>query len=345
MRVRPLAIINVIDRAASATRLACLLTTLAVVTACMPSALPPDTSEIDPQSESVDHDAVADEASTDDAQQAIAATVPDTDIFVFVINPATDAIATRFLANVTQRAGYDNQPAYVPGTNDFLFASILDGRQSDVYRFHSRDRSLSQVTSTSLSEYSPTPIDSGFSAVVVEGDGTQRLWRYDALGEADVPIREDVTGVGYHAWLPDDQLALFVVDQPLMHLDVVTVQSTERYVLTVNGGRSLHRRPDTGTLSFVQHLPGAPSRLMDWNGSELTFLVDMPVDVEDLTWLPDGRALTVVDGKLLSWSPGDESWQAHADLSTYLPGTVTRLAVNDTATRLAIVSSMPPLEK
>ncbi len=278
-----------------------------------------------------------------DAQQDIASNVPDTDIFVFLIDPGSAQIVTSFDANVTSRVGYDNQPSYLPGTNNFVFSSILDGRQSDVYEYQEKTRSLTQRTRTELSEYSPTPLaDGGFSSVVVEGDGTQRLWRFTPLGRALAPIRGDVTGVGYHAWLPGDQLAVFIVDEPLMHLDVVGVSDDSGYTLAVNPGRSLHARPGSGSLSFVQQFSGESGRLMDWDGSNLKALIRMPKGVEDITWLPDGRALTVAEHNLLVWSPETASWQVVFDLSSYLPGEVTRLAVNDSATRLAIVSSMTP---
>ncbi len=280
-----------------------------------------------------------------DAQQAIASAVPDTDVFVFKINPDTPEIVQSFDANVTRRPGYDNQPSFLPGSNDFIFSSILDGRQSDVYVYRERSRSLKQLTRTEVSEYSPTPLaDGGFSSVVVEADGTQRLWHYALSGSPQKPIRGDVTGVGYHAWLPGDQLALFIVDEPLMHLDVASVVDTTVYTLAVNPGRSLHRRPGTDSLSFVQHMEGEPSRLMSWDGARLEVLARMPEGVEDIAWLPDGRALTVADQTLLVWSADSPNWQAVIDLGEYLPGEVTRLAVNDAATRLAIVSNMAPQE-
>ena len=283
------------------------------------------------------------ESADDDPQQDIASAVPDTDIFVFKIDPDSAQIVRSFDANVTNRAGYDNQPSYLPGSNNFVFSSILDGRQSDVYEYQEDSKALVQRTATALSEYSPTPLASGgFSSVVVEADGTQRLWRFSPTGRALAPIREDVTGVGYHAWLADNQLALFIVDEPLMHLDVVDASDSLRYTLAVNPGRSLHARPGTNTLSFVQHLEGEAARLMNWDGTRIEALVTMPEGVEDLTWLPDGRALTVANGQLLVWTPGAKGWQSRFNFGTRFPGEVTRLAVNDRATRLAIVSSMTP---
>lgn len=282
--------------------------------------------------------------TAEDAQEAIASAVPDTDIFVFHIDPDTAEIVTGFQANVTQRAGYDNQPKYLPGGNSFLFSSILDGRQSDVYRYDDAREQLVQVTSTAVSEYSPTPRpDGSFSAVVVEEDGTQRLWTYTGGGEGANAIRGDVTGIGYHAWL-DEQLAVFIVSEPLMHLDVIGASDTSRYTLAVNPGRSLHALPDGNGFSFVQHLENESSRLNSWDGERIQWLANMPEGVEDMTWLPDGRALTVSNGHLMVWSDDARSWRQAADLSTWLPGEVTRLAINDAATRLAIVSQMSKAE-
>ncbi|MFK8030396.1 MAG: hypothetical protein AB8G18_09155 [Gammaproteobacteria bacterium] len=308
---------------------------LSLMCSCAVVETPDSTADTQPATQAVKDD------NDSDPQAAIASDVPDTDIFVFQIDLAAAQLVVSFDANVTSRAGYDNQPGYIPGTNDLLFSSILDGRQSDVHRYVESSGVLTQITTTELSEFSPTPLaQGGFSAVVVEEDGTQRLWRYAESGNAVESIRGDVTGVGYHAWLKNDQLGLFIVDEPLMHLDVAGVSDTSRYTLAVNPGRSLHARPVTETLSFVQHREGELSRLMDWDGEKVTALVDMPEKVEDMTWLPDGRAITISNGKLLAWATGDKQWQEVADLSAYLPGDVTRLSVNDSGTRLAVVSSM-----
>ena len=60
------------------------------------------------------------------------------------------------------------------------------------------------------------PAEQALSAVVVEADGRQRLWRLPLTGEPAV-LLPDVIGVGYHAWGPADDVMLFI----FLYCDVI----------------------------------------------------------------------------------------------------------------------------
>ena len=65
--------------------------------------------------------------SDDSAGAAIAAGVPNTDIFLLSVKDIDDSPDPANLRNLTARPGYDNQPAFVPGRQALLFSSIVDG--------------------------------------------------------------------------------------------------------------------------------------------------------------------------------------------------------------------------
>jgi dipeptidyl aminopeptidase/acylaminoacyl peptidase len=87
--------------------------------------------------------------------------------------------------NISNNPGYDNQPSFLPDSSGILFSSNRDGKQTDIYRYDIRNKRLTQLTKTPEAEYSPTvtPDRRSFSAVRVEADDTQRLWRFDRDGE------------------------------------------------------------------------------------------------------------------------------------------------------------------
>ena len=156
--------------------------------------------------------------------------------------------------NVTKRSGYDNQPHFARDGLYFLYASIDTSGQADVYRYHIGEGRHERVTNTPESEYSPTllPGTSGFSSVRVEADGTtQRLWRFDTDGGNPRLLMTDVDSVGYHAWVGDETLVLFIVGEPHT-LRVVDVPSQGEAIVARDIGVSLLGNSGTQRVSFTQ---------------------------------------------------------------------------------------------
>ena len=146
--------------------------------------------------------------------------------------------------NLTQRRDYDNQPQFVPDGSGFWY-TINDPQndQADICLLYTspspRDRG---TMSSPESEYSATPLPdgSGISVIRVEADSTQRLWRFDLDGANGAVILPNVAPVGYHAWVDESTLVLFVLGAPatLQRADVDTGQTE---VITRNIGRSIQR--------------------------------------------------------------------------------------------------------
>src|ERR671914_787333 len=136
---------------------------------------------------------------------------PGTDIWLARLD-ASGAISQP--VNITNRPGYDNQPAFTPDGKVLLFTR-RDGEQTDIWAYDLTTRSseLSRITNTPESEYSPTvtPDGTGISVIRVEADGAQRLWRFTRDGQSPTLVLTNVKPVGYHAWGPDGQLALFIL--------------------------------------------------------------------------------------------------------------------------------------
>jgi len=248
--------------------------------------------------------------------------------------------------NITNRAGYDNQPAFLDDGSGVLFTSVRDDAQADIYRYDFATRRLSRVTTTAPeSEYSATPIEGGraISVVRVERDSAQRLWRFPLDGGAPSVILERVKPVGYHAWADDRMLALFVLGSPNT-LQLADSRTSSADTIATNIGRSLHRIPGTRRVSFVRKV--APTEWwiesLDVGTRQATRLVRLPDGVEDYAWLPSGSVLCGRGSTLLWWSgqTGDD-WRTVADLSGRGVRSITRLAVSPRGDRLAFVAEEP----
>ncbi len=279
-------------------------------------------------------------SATADAQTA----PPSTDIFLAPLTLRGDEIAVGTAVNATQRPGYDNQPAFLPDGSGFLYTSIRDDAQADIWRYDLASRRSTRVTATPESEYSATPIAGGtaFSVIRVERDSTQRLWRFPASGGEPTLVLEAIKPVGYHAWLGDSLLAMFVLGQPAT-LQVSSLRQAAGTVYARDIGRGLARVPGQKAVVFVQKKAGG-DRLV-----ELAFLpgefrtrtlIRTLPNQDFFTFLPDGRLLSATtDGVLHAWNGecADKArWVRVGSLGNIR--NVSRLAVSPDGKWLAVVA-------
>jgi Tol biopolymer transport system component len=255
---------------------------------------------------------------------------PATEIYLAPIGGAAGVAI-----NISHNPGYDNQPSFLPDGSAVLFSSQRDGKQMDIYRYDIATRALSPVTKTPESEYSPlvTPDGKTFSVIRVEADGAQRLWRFDLNGSNPRVVLENVRPVGYHVWVDDTHLALFVLGgqgQPnsLQYADTATGKAE---VIDTGIGRSLLRRPRTGTVSYVSKPAEGRWVVKEFDPrTRAIATITETADVnssEDCAWLPDGRLLMASGARILAW-PGGSGWAEFAQYPSAGAGRITRMAVS-----------------
>jgi len=98
-----------------------------------------------------------------------------------------------------------------------LYTAIDSVGQADIWSYNLRSGDRKNITqSNPESEYSATvtPSRARFSAIRVEPDSTQRLWTFESGGTNPELLLPSIQPVGYHAWLDEDRLALFVLGNP-----------------------------------------------------------------------------------------------------------------------------------
>ena len=157
--------------------------------------------------------------------------------------------------NITNREGYDNQPAFTDGGRAILFTLIREDNQADIYKYNISSGSSTKITDTKESEYSPTVTPDGnhISVIRVEADSTQRLWKFPLNGGAPSLVLEKIKPVGYHVWVDGGTVLVFILGTPNT-LQIVDLKSENAAVISENVGRSLHRRPGQQKFTFVHKL-------------------------------------------------------------------------------------------
>jgi dipeptidyl aminopeptidase/acylaminoacyl peptidase len=268
------------------------------------------------------------------------------DIFVVAVANSKGKLEFGQPANITSRAGYDNQPAFLPDGRSLLYTSGREGDQTDIYRYDFQTGQSTRLTLTPEGEYSPTVMPGGkfFSVIRVEADKTQRLWKFPLAGGAPSLVLPNIKPVGYHLWLDARTLALFILgaDGRPNTLQLAPTDNSFLDTIHVNIGRALHLIPRRQAFSFVHKI--SPDQWLikafdlKTKRSE-TIAPTLPAS-EDLTWTPDGTILMAQDSKLYQLDPAMRApdWRLVADFSNAGLKKITRLALSPKADRLALVA-------
>lgn len=263
-----------------------------------------------------------------------------TDVFLAELKQRDGRLAVGGAYNLTRRAGYDNQPFFTPDGESILFTAIHEDGQADIYRYDLGKKRVTRLTVTEIeSEYSPTVIPGGdaFSVVRVEADSAQRLWRFDSDSSNPRLLLPDVRPVGYHAWVDEHTVALFVLGRPPT-LQLGDLRTGKVETVVSNIGRSLHKVPGKNAVSFLHHLNGeAWIKEIDVATRTIRPLIRRVEGNEFYAWAPDGVLLMGAGSKLYAWRRGGE-WEEIADLSAQHVTGISRLAVSPDGRWLAIVA-------
>lgn len=282
-------------------------------------------------------------AQTPNASPTPTTAPPASDIFIVEIKTAKDELKFGEPKRITDVAGYNNQPSFLPDGHSLLYTSIRN-KQADIFRYELNTGATTQVTNTPESEYSPTlmPDKKNISVVRVEADGTQRLWKFPLAGGPPSLILENIKPVGYHYWIDDHTLALFILGGPgkANFLEVLDRLSNKSEFVTDNPGRILRKVPNRNAFSFVHKVSEQnwEIKAFDLRTRTSASLIATLPGAEDYAWLPSGKLLMAKDSKLFAVVPlSGANWQEVADFSKAGIKRITRIAVSPGGNRIALV--------
>lgn len=258
--------------------------------------------------------------------------VPDTDIWLFDLKIEEGKFKLENGSNITNRAGYDNQPFFLD-EDKIIYTSIVTNNQADLYEYNINTAKSTLIASTPESEYSPKLIPGGNSigCVRVEADSTQRLWKMTS-GTFELVISE-VDSVGYYAFTDKENVFMFILGKTndLVHYNIKTKKIT---LVCKDIGRTLY--PYKKKLYYLNK----KDKTIAFVGSDLKneILTTLPYETEDFIVFED-MILTSYKTKLLRFHFKKRAWERVFDLYPNNIKNVTRLAVSPNGKRLAIVNT------
>jgi hypothetical protein len=264
--------------------------------------------------------------------------IPGSEIYLFDLKNGKDEVVLSSPKNITNHPGYDNQPFFHPDKPLLYFASANEDSKTDIIEYNLKTGASKKITNTSEREYSPTvtPDRKFISCIVQRDNGAQDLGKYPIEGGAPEVIINSVT-VGYHAWLDNNTLYIFVLGEPLtLHRYLVSEKKDE--VIESNIGRSVQKVPGKTKISFVHKATPDKWTIKTIEGNVAQEIGETLKAREDLAWTPDGKFIMSDGEKLfISEATSPLNWkEIKLNSSLALKG-ITRLAVSNDGTRLAVV--------
>src|SRR5690554_5612040 len=241
----------------------------------------------------------------------LAQELPQTNIWLINLeqNPPSEPI------KVNPSPGYNNQAHFSADGSRLYYSREMPhsqkGVQTDIAVYDIRNHQTHMLNSNDESEYSPTPIPgrNAVSVIEVEPDGKQRLWSID-IDNGDMQLLlPNVEPVGYHAWIDDQSVAMFILGEPFT-LQTAKIGDGKATAIAENIGRSIRKHPLTGEILYVDKNP-EPWQIAAVNintGAKRSVMPLFPND-EDFTIDSKGRYWTANGSKLYQRSEADSRWQ------------------------------------
>lgn len=263
------------------------------------------------------------------------------EIYLFDISLGKNKIAVSNPINVTNHPGYDNQPFFHRSKPLLYYSSFNDDNRSDIKVYNYLTRETKSFTTTSEREYSPTltPDEKFISCIIQRDNNAQDLGQYP-VDEGEAILLIDSLIIGYHAWVNENDLILFVLGDT-MTLQWYSLPNKSRKILDTNIGRSLHKIPNQKAMSYVKKKTNEEWIInrLDADTKKISPITTTLPGREDLTWTSDGKII-MSDGERLFFydSKLKGGWKEVTMGGSSLTG-ITRLAITDDGKKLAVVVS------
>ncbi|WP_426061274.1 TolB family protein [Hymenobacter sp. B1770] len=271
-----------------------------------------------------------------------AAAQPSTDIYLFDLTVKAGTVVLSKPRNVTPHPGYDNQPFFHVSQPVLYYTSSGEGGRTDLKSYNYRTALTQQLTSTPDREYSPILTDDQqfLSCIIQRDNGQQDLGKYPLAGGPPIVLIDNLK-VGYHAWIDQTRLLLFVLATPVNELHYHDLATGLDTVVARNIGRSLKRIPNQSAISFLEQTPEGTwlIRRFDTQTRAVTTLGPALAGAEDVAWTRNGLMLMSNGEQIYCRRPGSsQSWQP-VTIKGAAPALkrMSRLATNAANDKLAVV--------
>lgn len=262
------------------------------------------------------------------------------EVYLFDLSENNGKITVSNGKNISNTEGYDSQPSFY-SSKSILFASTRD-KQTDIAKYNIETGKVKFLNSTKGGEYSPQriPKSKDITAVRLDPDGLQRLYKYDAkTGTNSVLIPE--LKVAYPMWYNKNTVIAVVIIDDGLDLMINKIKSKKNTTIQKKVGRSVHKIPNTKLVSYISKVDEQwEIRSLDPKTRETKKIVNTLSKKEDICWLPNGTILMASGNTLMKFNPKtDKEWSTFHTFPKDIYKNISRIIVNKKGTQLALVSN------
>jgi len=277
----------------------------------------------------------------------VLAQMPNSDIYLFTIKRTGSTMIVKKGENITKRDGYDNQPFFTPDNKSLLFVSIKEdlptgqaGKQADVYSYNLGNQKTTAITQTPVSEYSPiiTPDGKFFTAVVVEQDSTQRIYKYDLKNKLKPELLFDEDSVGYYTWLNKDSVLYYKLTAP-HSLHAYDIKNKRDVWIANSPTRSFKPVKNFSFFYCTQDKNESMVRIYNMRLKKSEEYVAVKKENEDFIWDKTLGLIKSEGSKIMRYNDDIKTWVEMADFSAFGVGKITRFAFSPNGRYIAVVGN------
>jgi len=276
--------------------------------------------------------------------------LPDTDLWLFSIKNEKEKLSLLKGENITNRPGYDNQPAFSNDDKSIYYVSIREDKQSDIYTYLISNKKSIPFTKSKESEYSPTLISGGLliACVTVLEDSSQVI---HALNKKDASLSyypdrkfEDrqlnsFDSVGYFTFLNADTILYYKLTQPhslrarslKKGTDVFIAESPVRGFKAINRNQFIYGIKDSSKVAYYKYdcILHKAFKYCDYNSLS-----------EDIIWHKDMGLLKSEGATILQYDEKQQKWNMLLDFSSYGIKKITRFVFDSQTKKIVIVNNI-----
>jgi len=237
------------------------------------------------------------------------------------------------LDQLTDRKEYDSQPNFI-NEYQMVFSAADDTGNHDIIVYNFESKKFTNLSKTAdRGEFSPTITDCGqyISAVVLEEDGTQKLWLYPTNFEPAVLLYDDIEPVGYYDWY-DNKAAMFILGEP--NQLIYANGRDDIWTLDSKIGRSIKTRPKSSEIGYLSISNSRENDkgqalgfiLYDLDKKEKTQSFHGLPGSQDFIWLDKNTILMARDDEIFFRNIKKEDWISLGTISSATHENITRMA-------------------
>ncbi len=266
----------------------------------------------------------------------------NSEVFVFELKNVNGKTSVSNPVNISASPGYDNQPSFGIDGDTVLFTSIRNGRSPDIYEYSLLDQTLTQLTDSAESEYTPRARDKNTVTFVREGEGQEMsVFTYDRTTKSVSAALKNREPVAYYDWNTDGGALVWIRYASMAHY-VVPSKGLNVFVTDRVLPSTPHNIPGTLKFSFL-HRQGNDEvwiKEFDPETRAVRPIVLTKDSKVDYCWLADGSILMGSGTMLYRFDQkSDKDWVLYADLSGFGLKEITRLAASKDGRMIAVVSN------